>query len=111
MPVVADAAEAAGAQRDGVHAGRHAALGVLSFNGNKILTTSGGGQAHEIARGQDGRYIAVCAALQGCYTEADTEEEARTQIRDAIRLHLEDRLERGEPVYEEVGATTVRVAV
>lgn len=62
-------------------------------------------------RDEDGRYVAVCPALQGCYTEGDTEEEARRQIPDAIRLHLEDRQERGEPVYEEVGATTVRVAV
>jgi len=62
-------------------------------------------------RDEDGRYLAVCPALQGCYTEGDTEEEARLQIPDAIRLHLEDRLRRGEPVYEEVGATTVRVAV
>lgn len=62
-------------------------------------------------RDEDGRYIAVCPTLQGCYTEADSEEEARTLIRDAIRLHLEDRLKRGEPVYDEVGTTTVRVAV
>jgi len=62
-------------------------------------------------RDEDGRYVAVCPALQGCYTEGDTEEEARLHIHDAIRLHLEDRLRRGEPVYEEVGATTVRVAV
>ena len=45
------------------------------------------------------------------YSQGDTEDEARAQIRDAIRLHLEDRLKRGEPVYEEVGTTTVRVAV
>ena len=43
VPVVADAAEAVGAFRDGTHAGRHAELGVLSFNGNKMLTTGGGG--------------------------------------------------------------------
>ena len=43
VPVVADAAEAVGAFRDGTHAGRHAEIGVLSFNGNKMLTTGGGG--------------------------------------------------------------------
>jgi predicted RNase H-like HicB family nuclease len=64
-----------------------------------------------IERDEDGRFLAVCPALQGCYTEGETEDEARDLIRDAIRLHIEDRLATGEPIYEEVGATKVRVAV
>ncbi len=64
-----------------------------------------------VERDEDGRYLAVCPALQGCYTEGETPEEARALIADAIRLHLEDRLACGEPICEEVGATTVRVAV
>ena len=43
IPYLSDSAEAAGAHRDGRHAGRFAAAAVLSFNGNKIVTTSGGG--------------------------------------------------------------------
>lgn len=43
VPYVGDAAEALGATRDGVHAGRHAKVAVLSFNGNKMVTTGGGG--------------------------------------------------------------------
>ncbi len=43
VPLVEDAAEALGASRDGVAAGRFGAVGVWSFNGNKILTTGGGG--------------------------------------------------------------------
>ena len=64
-----------------------------------------------IERDEDGRFLAVCPALQGCYTEGETEEEAGELIRDAIRLHIEDRLATGEPIYQEVGATKVRVAV
>ena len=64
-----------------------------------------------IERDEDGRFLAVCPALQGCYTDGETEEEARELIRDAIRLHIEDRLATGEPIYQEVGATKVRVAV
>ena len=64
-----------------------------------------------IERDEDGRYLAICPALQGCYTEGDTPEEAKALIADAIRLHIEDRLARGEPIYEELGATRVRVAV
>lgn len=64
-----------------------------------------------IDRDEDGRYLAVCPSLPGCYTEGETDQEARELIEDAIRLHVEDRLDRGEPIYEEVGVSTVRVAV
>lgn len=43
VPLVQDAAEAIGAFRDGVHAGRQGQVAVLSFNGNKMVTTGGGG--------------------------------------------------------------------
>ncbi len=52
-----------------------------------------------------------CPALQGCYTEGETEEEARALIKDAIRLHIEERLAAGEPIYAEVGTARIRVAV
>jgi len=43
LPLVEDAAEALGSRIDGVHAGLFGRLGTLSFNGNKIVTTGGGG--------------------------------------------------------------------
>lgn len=43
LPVVEDAAEALGAFRNGQHAGTFGEFGTLSFNGNKIITTGGGG--------------------------------------------------------------------
>jgi dTDP-4-amino-4,6-dideoxygalactose transaminase len=43
IPVVEDSAEALGSTLDGRHCGTLADWGVLSFNGNKIITTSGGG--------------------------------------------------------------------
>ena len=41
-------------------------------------------------------FFAYCPDLQGCYTQGRTFEEAIANIRDAVRLHLEDRLSRGE---------------
>jgi dTDP-4-amino-4,6-dideoxygalactose transaminase len=43
IPVVEDAAEALGATYGDKMAGSFGQMGVLSFNGNKIITTSGGG--------------------------------------------------------------------
>jgi dTDP-4-amino-4,6-dideoxygalactose transaminase len=43
IPVVEDAAEALGSGINGQECGTFGKFGVLSFNGNKIITTSGGG--------------------------------------------------------------------
>jgi dTDP-4-amino-4,6-dideoxygalactose transaminase len=43
VPLVQDAAEALGASHRGAPIGRQGELAVFSFNGNKIITTSGGG--------------------------------------------------------------------
>lgn len=43
IPVVEDAAESLGSYHAGRHTGTFGRIGVLSFNGNKILTTGGGG--------------------------------------------------------------------
>jgi len=43
IPVVEDAAEALGSTFNGKPVGTFGEIGILSFNGNKIITTSGGG--------------------------------------------------------------------
>lgn len=58
-------------------------------------------------------YVASCPQLQGCYTQGRTYEEVVRNIRDAIRLHLEDRLARGEslPASGEVTLAILDIAV
>ena len=58
-------------------------------------------------------YFAFCPELQGCYTQGDTYEEVLENIKDAIRLHIEDRIESGEeiPQAESVSLTMMEVAV
>jgi predicted RNase H-like HicB family nuclease len=60
----------------------------------------------------DGFY-AFCPELQGCYAQGRSYEEALGYIRDAVRLHIEERLEAGEkiPVSESISLTFLEVAV
>lgn len=65
-----------------------------------------------IEKDHDG-YFASCFELQGCYTQGETYEEVVENIRDAIRLHIEDRLASGEEISqpESVSLTSLEVAV
>jgi predicted RNase H-like HicB family nuclease len=46
---------------------------------------------------QDG-YFVSCPALQGCYSQGETYEQAVENIKDAIHLHIQDRLAAGEEI-------------
>lgn len=43
LPVIEDAAESLGSRYQGRHTGTFGQVGILSFNGNKVITTGGGG--------------------------------------------------------------------
>ena len=61
---------------------------------------------------QDG-YFVSCPTLQGCYSQGETYEKAVEKIKDAIHLHIQDRLAAGEGIPEPVSVSlsTVKVAV
>lgn len=70
VPIVEDSAEALGSISGGRHASTFGDVGVLSFNGNKIITTSGGG------------------ALLGSESVVDRARHLATQARQPV-LHYE----------------------
>ena len=63
VPLVEDAAEALGAAYKDTPSGGFGRLGIFSFNGNKIITTSGGGMlvSHERALVERARFLATQA--------------------------------------------------
>ncbi|TVP77989.1 MAG: aminotransferase class I/II-fold pyridoxal phosphate-dependent enzyme [Puniceicoccaceae bacterium] len=63
LPLIEDAAEALGARYRGRPAGSMGALSFFSFNGNKIITTSGGGMllSNDAAAIERARYLATQA--------------------------------------------------
>ena len=65
-----------------------------------------------IEKDADGYYV-FCPELQGCYSQGETYEEAVNNIRDAIKLHLQDRLENNEelPDVEAVSLGTVSISL
>jgi len=58
-------------------------------------------------------YFVSCPPLQGCYSQGETYEEALENIKDAIKLHIEDRLADGEeiPQNTSVSLSTVEITV
>ncbi len=58
-------------------------------------------------------YFVSCPTLQGCYSQGETYEEAVENIKDAIRLHIQDRLADGEeiPELKSVSLSTGKVSV
>jgi predicted RNase H-like HicB family nuclease len=65
-----------------------------------------------IERDADGFFV-FCPSLQGCYSAGRTYDEAVSNIKDAIRLHLKDRRaehgDLGEP--KSLSLSTVEISV
>ena len=63
VPILEDAAEALGASAHGKPCGTFGEIAALSFNGNKIITTSGGGMllARDAAHAERARFLATQA--------------------------------------------------
>ena len=62
-----------------------------------------------IDRDEDGVWIAECPAIPGCVSQGDTKEQALENIKDAIKLCLEARAERGLPLTIETSQVEVVV--
>lgn len=63
-----------------------------------------------VEKDKDG-YFAFSPELQGCYTQGDSYDDVMENIKDAIRLHLEDMKISGEsiPEIESISLTSLEV--
>ena len=64
-----------------------------------------------ITRDEDGYYVAEVPVLRSCFTQGKTREEALTNIKEVIRLCLENMAEESEPIPEDFTLEQVEVAV
>jgi predicted RNase H-like HicB family nuclease len=64
---------------------------------------------------EDGRYVAWCPALQACYTQGDTFEEAMENIKDVIAMCLDELREENKEIDvrfpEVIGIRQIEVTV
>jgi dTDP-4-amino-4,6-dideoxygalactose transaminase len=68
LALVEDAAESLGSLYKGRHTGTFGQLGILSFNGNKVVTTGGGGMIlADEALGQRAKHLTTTAKLPHAY--------------------------------------------
>jgi perosamine synthetase len=65
LPLIEDAAESLGSRREGKHTGSWGVFTALSFNGNKIVTTGGGGAilTGDARRAAEARHLSTTAKV------------------------------------------------
>jgi predicted RNase H-like HicB family nuclease len=51
-----------------------------------------------IRHDEDGKIVASCPALPGCWSQGDTREEAERNIEDAVEGYLESLKKHGDPI-------------
>jgi predicted RNase H-like HicB family nuclease len=91
------------------------ARGITTRTGGQWYSASGMTTYHfpVVIEKDDEGYFAYCPALQGCHTQGTTYEEVLERLKDAIRLHVEDRVAAGEeiPQPDSVSLTSLDIAV
>jgi predicted RNase H-like HicB family nuclease len=72
-------------------------VGLLKGSGYNLLMT----RRVLLYPGEDGFIVAEVPSLPGCISQGKTRDEALANVREAISLHEEVLLERGEPLPED----------
>lgn len=64
-----------------------------------------------LEKDEDGWYTAVVPALPGCISQGKTEEEAKKNIKEAIKLHISLLAEDGVPIKHNENTKETMIAV
>ena len=108
-PVIEDAAEALGSSYKGKRCGTFGKFGILSFNGNKIITTSGGGMllSDDAAAVERAKFLATQARDPAPYYQHSTigynyrMSNIVAGIGRGQLLHLEEHMKIKQKIYQQ----------
>ncbi len=64
-----------------------------------------------IEQDEDGKFVASCPTLSGCWSQGDTREEALRNITEAIEAYLESLRKHGEPIPPSISEECVEIDV
>lgn len=55
-----------------------------------------------LEKDEDGGFVATVPSLPGCVSQGETEEEALSNVKEAISLHMESLAADGQPIVKKV---------
>lgn len=64
-----------------------------------------------IEQDEDGKFVAHCPALAGCWSQGDTREQAKRNIADAIEGYLVSLKKHGDPIPPSITEDVIEVDV
>ncbi len=64
-----------------------------------------------IEQDEDGKFVASCPALPGCWSQGGTRDEAVRNITEAIEAYIESLRKRGAPVPPPITEEVIEVEV
>ena len=62
-----------------------------------------------IEQDEDGKFVASCPTLPGCWSQGETRDEARSNIADAIRGYIESLKKHGDPIPPPISEDVVDI--
>ncbi len=63
----------------------------------------------QIEQDEDGKFIASCPTLPGCWSQGDTRDEAVKNIGDAIAGYLESLRKNGDPIPPPISEEVIEI--
>ena len=64
-----------------------------------------------IEQDEDGKFVASCPTLPGCWSQGDTRDEATRNIADAMKGYLESLKKHGDPIPPPISEEVIDIDI